>query len=308
MKGKNMQNTVAQTTMIVALETGLPRQAVQLKDEAKKIEAENHAEKGTVKASIHYFRKKTKNDKGIISEVDGLAKLKEYHQSYRKAVNVLARYPYSGSFYLAPAPVIEDLLKVKEKFDGMGQDVWMDWADNDYPDWAKDAPVRMGSLFQMTDFPSLSDCHKRFRSKLIILPLAEKDQVARITLISPKSQEILMAHADETGKAAVAELHKQIWKDLMAPLQQVVTVFEKDKPKIYDSLLGNLLEIVNIIPSYKELTADPELANAAEKIKEVFSQITTEDLRKNEEARKTALTSAKEMVAQFTPFARKFID
>jgi hypothetical protein len=302
-----MQTTVAQSTMIVALETGLPRQATQLKDEAKKIESDNHAEKGTVKASMQYFKKRGKDEKGQPCEVDGLKKLKEYHATYRTAVNTLARYPFSPPFYLAPAPVIEDLLKVRAKFELLEMDVWMDWADNVYPIWAEDAPVRMGALFQASDFPSLSDCHKRFRSKMTLLPLAEKDQVSRIALISPKSQELLMAHADETSKTAVAEMHKQIWKDFMEPLQNVVTVFEKDKPRVYETLLGNLMQIVNVIPSYKELTNDAELVTAAEKVKAVFATITTEDLRTSEEARKAALTSAKEMVAEFTPFARKFL-
>lgn len=302
-----MQTTVAQTTMIVALETGLPRQAVQLKDEAKKIEQDNQAAKGTVKASMQYFHKRGKDEKGQPCDIDGLKKLKEFHSAYRSAVNTLARYPYAPPFYLAPAPVVEDLLKVQAKYDAMAQDVWMDWADNVYPIWAEDAPERMGHLFKATDFPTLSDCHKRFRAKLTILPLADKDQVARITLISPESQKILMAHADAKGKEAVAELHKQIWADLMAPLQNVVTVFEKDKPRIYDTLLGNLMEIVNVIPSYKDLTNDPDLAAAADKVKKAFAAITTEDLRKSDEARKTALSSAKELVAEFTPAARKFL-
>ena len=165
----------------------------------------------------------------------------------------------------------------------------------------------MGELFQSANFPTLSDCYKRFRTKLTILPLAEKDQVQRIALISPKSQELLMAHADAKGKEAVAQLHAQIWKDLMAPLQHVVTVFEKDKTKVHETLLGNLMEIANIVPSYKELTNDPQLLAAAEKIKTVFGQMTVQDLRKSEEARKAALTSAKEMVAEFMPGARKFL-
>lgn len=301
-----MQKTIGQTTMIVALETGMPRQATQLKEEATKIENDNHAQKGTVKASIHYFRKKEKVN-NLTVETDGLEKLKEFHTQYRSAVNMLARYPYSGGFYLAPAPVVEELLKLKEKFKTLAMDVWMDWADNVYPTWAEDAPKRMGELFDQTDFPSLSDCQKRFKCKLTILPLAEKDQVSRIALISPQSQALLMAHADETGKKAIADLHKQIWKDLMAPLEKVVEVFSKDKPKVYDSLLGNLLEIVNVIPSYKELTGDNDLVLAAEKMKEAFGKMTPDDLRKSDEARKTALTTAKQMVAEFTPFSRKFV-
>jgi hypothetical protein len=299
------EQTLGTQSMIVSLELGLPRQATQLKEESKKIETENHAEEGTVRTSIHYFRKKDPQNKK--KEIDGLTKLKEFQYEYKCAVNNLARYPYSGGFYLAPAGVVEDLLKAQEKFTAKQLDVWMDWADNVYPTWLDDAPTRMGALFNESDFPNLGDCKKRFRCSLTLLPLAEKDQVARITLISPKSQQLLMAHADETSKAAIAELHKSIWKDFMAPLQQVVTVFEKDKPKIYETLLGNLMQIVSVIPSYKDLTGDSDLVSAAEKVKEVFGTMSTEDLRTSKEARDLAFSSAKEMVAQFTPFARKFV-
>ena len=304
-----MQDTIASKTMLAKLEFGLPRQATQLKVEATKIEEENHSEKGTVRPpSITYFRKEilnqNKGKKWI--EVDGLAPLKEFQAEYKTAVYALAKYPYAAGLYLAPAPVVDELCQLKTKYETKLNEVWSHWANHDYPDWSETAPQRMGDFYEAGDFPSLVECRAAFKAELILIPLAEKEQVARIALISPKSQDLLMQHADATSKIAIAELHKQIWSDLMKPLQQVVTVFEKDKPKIYETLLGNLMDIVNVIPSYKELCQDPELEQAAAKAKEVFSQITTEQLRSSEEARKTALFQAKELVATFTPFARKF--
>lgn len=302
-------NNIASKTMLTAIELGLPRQGTQLKIEATKIEVENHAERGSVRPpSITYFRKEVLNTGPgkKWQEVDGLASLKEFQSEYKAAVRALAKYPYTAGLYLAPAPVIDDLVKLKEKFETQLAQVWMHWADTQYPEWADTALQRMGAFYDASDFPTLGECQKSFRAELILIPLAEKDQVARIALISPKSQSLLMEHADSTSKAAMAELHKQIWSDFMKPLQQVVTVFEKDKPKIYDTLLGNLMSMVNLIPSYKELCQDPELEAAAAKAKEVFSQITTEHLRESDEARKLALFQAKDLIAKVTPFARKF--
>lgn len=303
-KGNMQETNIGTQSMIVSLELGLPRQATQLKDESKKIETANHAEEGTVRTSIHYFRKKDPENKK--REIDGLAKLKEHQSEYKLAVHNLARYPYSGGFYLAPAGVVDDLLKVQEKYSAKQLDVWMDWADLVYPMWLDEAPTRMGALFNTDDYPDLGDCKKRFKCNLTILPLAEKDQVARITLISQKSQQLLMQHADATSKAAIDELHKSIWKDFMAPLQHIVNVFERDKPKIHETMLSNLMQIVSVIPSYQALTQDNDLVESAQKVKAVFEQITAEDLRTSQEKRDMAFTSAKEMVAQFTPFARKF--
>lgn len=300
-----MQDQLGTQSMLVAVELGLPRQSTQLKEESTSIEQKNNAAKGVVRPpSAQYFRKADPSNPK--KELDGLQKLKEFQYQYKQAIRAIARYPFSGDFYLAPAAQVEALLAVKEKYEPLRMSVWMDWADHDYPDLAESAPTRMGSLFNLADFPSLADCMKRFKCNVVIIPLAEKDQVARITLISQKSQQLLMAHADETQKAAIAELHKQIWKDLMAPLQHVVTVFEKDKPKIYDALLGNLMEIVDTIPNYKELTGDQDLVDAASKIKTAFSNITTEHLRNSDEARKVALTSARQLVAAIQPFARRF--
>jgi len=304
-----MQQSIASKTMLAAIELGLPRQGTQLKIEATKIEQENHAEKGSVRPpSITFFKKEVLNpDKGKKwLEVDGLAALKEFQNEYKQAVYALARYPYSAGLYLAPAPVIDDLVKLKEKYEGKLAEVWMHWADKEYPEWADTAPQRMGAFYDASDFPTLAECQKRFRAELVLIPLAEKEQVARIALISPKSQALLMEHADATSKQAMAELHKQIWSDFMKPLQQVVTVFEKDKPKIYDTLLGNLMSMVNLIPSYKELCQDPELEAAAAAAKDVFSKMTTDDLRASDEARKLALFQAKDLIAKVTPFARKF--
>lgn len=301
-----MQDTTIGTqSMLVSLEQGLPRQSTQLKEQAKKIETDNHTEAGVVKANAHYWKKKDpKNPK---KEIDGLQKLKDYHNQYKTAVHNLARYPYSGGFYLCPAASVEDLLKVQEKFDALRPSVLMDWADNVFPDLHDSASHRMGSLFEESDFPDLSECSKRFTARLTCMAIPPKEQVARIALISQASQKLLMDHADATSKAAIADLHKSIWKDLMEPLQQVVTVFEKDKPKIYESLLGNLMEIANIVPSYEALTADPNLMKAAQDIKAAFGNITTEHLRSSEEARKMALGSAKSLVASLQPFARKFV-
>lgn len=292
--------------MLVSLEQGLPRQSTQLKEQAKKIETENHAQAGVVKANAHYWRKKDPKDPK--KEIDGLEKLKSFHTQYKTAVHNLARYPYSGGFYLCPAASVEDLLKVQLKFDALRPSVLMDWADNVYPELAETGKQRMGSLFDESDFPDLSDCSKRFSARLTLMAIPPKEQVARIALISQASQQLLMKHADETSKAAIADLHKQIWKDFMGPLQHVVTVFEKDKSRIHESLLSNLMEIVNVIPSYKELTGDADLLAAAEKVKSVFGNITTEHLRSSEEARKHALTSAKHLVSAFQPFARKFME
>lgn len=300
--------SIENQSMIAALNTGLPRQSFKLEKEAEKIAEEAKAQKGTVKASMEYFKKPDPTDKKGKRTIDGLQPLKDFITEYKERFRFIARYPYKGDFYLVPSAGVEDLIKLKEDYENTKRhDVWQNWADTEYPKWKADAPERMGDLFAKADFPPLSDCQARFKVELTIIPLAPKEQVERIALIAPKTQSFLKAHADAASKQAVADLHKQIWKDLMDPLQHVVKVFEKDKPKVYKTLLENLFDIANVIPNYTEMLNDPELAKAAQQVKEKLGKLTTDDLRDSDEARKTALSSAKDIVATFTPFARKFV-
>lgn len=300
-------SNINQKCMIAALSSGLPRQSFKLSEEAEKIAKENQAESGTVKAAMNYFRMKDPEDPKGKREIDGLQPLKDFIAEYRQKFHQLARYPYMGDFYLAPAAGIDDLWKMKEVYEGAKKTaVWDKWANKEYDKWLTLAPQRMGQLYEKADFPSLSDCMYRFRVEMAILPLGDKEQVARIALIAPKTQSFLAQHADESSKKAVAELHKQIWEDLMKPLQHVVTTFEKDAPKVYETLLGNLMDIVSIVPNYSEMLQDNELASAAASIKEKLGKMTTDDLRKSDDARKMALSAAKELVGKYQPFARKF--
>lgn len=299
---------IANQSMIAQLSSGLPPQTVKLPEEAEEIAEKKKAQKGTVKASMNYFRKPDPQDSTGKRIIDGLQPLKDFINEYRSRFHSLARYPYKGEFYLVPAASVDELTGLKEQFEGQKRwDVWQNWADHEYDKWKNEAPARMGDLYAKAGFPSLSDCMSRFYVEMTIIPLAPKEQVERIALIAPKTQTFLKEHADEASKKAVEELHKQIWQDLMKPLQHIVTTFEKDKSKIHESLLGNLHDIVNVIPNYDAMLGDPNLQSAAAKVKSVLGKLTVEDLRSSEESRKLALSSAKDMVATFTPFARKFV-
>lgn len=297
--------------MLAAIELGLPRQATQLKIEGHKIERENHAEHGTVRPpSITYFKKEVPNPntkaKKKWIEIDGLETLKEFQSEYKDRVLSLARYPYAVGLYLAPACVVDQLLALKESFEARLNGIWTNWADNVYPEWRESAPQRMGGFYNEADFPDLVDCCKRFKAELKMFALAEKDQVDRIALISTKSQQLLKDHADATTREAIGELHKGIWNDLLKPLQNIVTVFNKDKKRIHETLLGNLFDIVNVIPNYKDLCQDPDLEAAATECREAFGQLTVEMLRESEEHQRTALVKATQLVTKFQPFARRF--
>lgn len=298
--------SLATQTMLVAFTTGLPRQSTQLKQVATEIEHKNHAQAGTVKSSMFYFKRTDpQNPK---KEIDGLGKLKSFQSEYKAGIEVRARYPYSAGLRLLPAGLVAEVLKIKELFDKRKQEVWLDWIDNDYPAWYSSAPERMGTLFDKQDFPSAVECMKRFACTVDLFPMGTAQQLQHITLISQDHAKLLAQSVDDKVKASVDEAHIKLWQDVITPINHMVDVLKKDKAKIYDSMLGNIHEILNLVPSFSGVVNDTKLQDMAAQAKTAFAGLTTEDIRKSDESKQKALTAAQSILTTFAPFQRKFAE
>lgn len=286
----------------VALSFGLPRQSSELKQAARDIEKKANAENGTARSSIYYFKKNDpKNPKRVI---DGLQSLKTFQGEWKRKLEHYARYPYIGGLKIIPAVLVADFLKASDDFKANRETIWMNWADEEYPVWAEEAPTRMGQYYDADDFPSLGDCMKRFVCDVDILPMAAGEQWKHLSAIGSDITAVLAASTDEKIQEAKEQAMVSMWQDMMEPVQHIVDTLGKDSPKIYETLIGNVLSIVDIVPAYAS-QADPKLVELAAQAKAQLGNITTEQLRKSDDVRKETLQKAKDLVNAFQPFARK---
>lgn len=288
------------SAMLVGITLGLPRQSRELKQESAQIEKNNQAQTGTVRSSCFYFKRKEAG-----REIDGLASLKKFQGAMKADLENLARFPFAAGTKLLPAALVEQFIKKKGEHEAKLGSVWTAWADDEYPNWLESGPERMGDLFNSHDFPTLADCAERFKCEVVIAPLGSADQVQRISLLSPDTAQLMTTIADESFAKGVAESNASNWKELMTPLQHLVATLEKPKHKIHETLIGNIIEIVELIPAIN-LAGDTHLAELAAKAKEGLCKIDPDDLRKSSESKTAALATAKALVAEFTPFSRAF--
>ena len=298
--------TAAQAALqsaIVCIAFGMPRQSRDLKEEAVDIEKKANAASGSVKRpGIYYFRRKSDDGKSVIDGLDSLRKF----QTRMKAETIgrFAPYPYAGQFYLLPGPNIMAYQQAINKYMEEKAQVWMAWADDQYPVWLKSAPERMGALYDPKDFPSLAECAKRFTCEDSLALLATGEQWKRIAALTPDIQDTLEKKSEGKIADAVAAATASLWADVLKPIQHIVDTFSKDKFKIHDSMIGNVLAIVEMVPALN-LEKDPNLAALAAEAKETLGKIKPEDLRKSAEIRASAMDQAKKLLTAFTPLARK---
>jgi hypothetical protein len=282
--------------MLVGISFGMPRQSRELKAASAQIETQHGSAIGTVRTSGFYFRQKVAG-----KDVDGLATLKKFQTAWKTALENYARYPFASGMKLLPAALVEKFLVVNQEFKDNQAKVWLDWVDDEYPLWKASAPERMGSFYDETDFPSQQDCMARFKCEVTAVPMTEAEQIKRTAMISPNMATLM----ETTFKQGFDQAQEAAFKDLLAPIESIVSTLSKDKGKIHDSMIGNLIKIIDLIPALN-LANDPKMAEAAAAAKEGLAGINPDDLRKSAEVRASTLATAKSIVATFTPFARKF--
>jgi hypothetical protein len=288
-------------TLLVGLTFGLPRQSRELKQVSDQAEAKAKAAPGTTRSSLHYWKWDDGN-----KHHDGLEPLKKFQGAYKAALEHFARFPFATGAKLLPAALVEPFLKVKEVYEKQQGEVWKHWIYEEYPTLATSAPQRMGQFYSGEDFPTAEECMERFACDVTVIPLASADQWQRIAILAPDLAAAQQKQTDEAYSKGIKEAHAKLWADVMKPIQHAVDTLSKDKSKIYDSLVGNIIDIVDLIPAYNNVFKDPHLEAIAAKAKEAFSTIKPDDLRKSAEVKASALNSAKSIISSFSQYQRKF--
>jgi len=286
--------------VLVSLSFSLCPQSVQLETESREIEEKAGAIDGTVKSSAFFFQKKI----GKKTE-DGLGDLKSYMGAWKTHHNRLTRLWDGDNVRLLPAVLVSDYMAMSDKFKDGFQEKIDQFVNDIYPVWAADAKERMGSLLDKTGFPTLEKVKARIGYNISFATLSDAEAFKRISIITPDQVALMENVTNERVKKALGEAQAQTWSDVMKPIQHIIDTLSKDKPRLYDSMLGNVMAIVDMVPAFN-LENDPKLAELAAVAKEKLGSITTEDLRKSDDVRKATLATATTIINSFTPFARKF--
>lgn len=279
--------------MLVSLSFSLCRQSRLNKTEAHKVEDSNDAKRGVAKVSVFYFQRELPGGKTD----DALENLKKYFNSWRSQHNRLTRTWDGANTRLLPAPLISQYLNIKSQFEEGAPAVVQEFLGS-YNDWKVTAPERMGHLYDESDFPSFDDVRQDLGWDTAMIPLPQAEQWKRISLISPDLAASMEQSTNERVNKAVEEARKQTWRDVLTPIEHIVSTLSKDKPRIFSSLIGNLNDILTLAPSFN-LTGDGALNQLVEEAKSTLSAIDPEELRKDPELRKSTLKQAQALISNF---------
>lgn len=293
---------ISNNTMLVCIEMGMCRQSRQLPELSAKLEIEAGATAGTIGGTSRFYFKRKEGRKII----DGLALLKSFQNEWRSSLLHYARYKFASSNIL-PAALITPFMEENKKYELRKKNIWDQWEAEVWPWWNKTAPERMGGFYDAADFPTLAECKERFTCVVNVLPMAESDKWNQITLIAPALATMMKERQEAAVEKVVKETHKQLWQDVMTPLNHVIEMLGKDKTRLHQSLIDNVIAICDLVPAYNEVHNDQKLEELAAKTKESFTKIDIELLRQSAEERARVIEETQQLVDDSVSYSRSII-
>lgn len=139
---------------------------------------------------------------------------------------------------------------------------------------------RLKDLFNEDEYPM--DIESRFAVDIDMSPTPSPDDF-RISLDADNLKR-LQEGVEKRNAEVLRKAAEDVWTRLYLPIQHIVTTLSKDKPRIYDSLLGNVEEIVNLLPMLN-ITGDLRLKAMGDEVAAFFHKYTPNDLRDNKDVR-----------------------
>lgn len=162
----------------------------------------------------------------------------------------------------------------------------------DYPALQAHTKATSNGLYNPADFPSVIDLRKRFGVNVHYSPIPAGEDF-RVGLDTATLQEIARDTEDRVNRA-VMEAQADTFERLHRCVEHIAEVLSEKKPRIYDSMMENALELTNVLTRLN-VTDDPRLEELRKRV-ERLAQVDSEALRTLPYARKSTASEARSIL------------
>lgn len=173
-----------------------------------------------------------------------------------------------------------------------------------YPAIIASAPERLGSAFNITDFPDADRLPGMFYFDIKVLPCPDASDF-RVDLSADHLADI-RSDMEERMKATLDEAMKEPVTRIIDVVGRMADRLKNYKPKVgnkraeftfRDSLVENVRDLVGLLPSFN-LTGDKALSIICQKMTDQLTAHDAETLRNNAKARRETAAAAESILAQ----------
>jgi len=155
--------------------------------------------------------------------------------------------------------------------------------------------ARMGDLFDEADYPTPEQLEEMYRIDMHMVPLQNLEDI-RVRI--PEEEKAKMQRdCEDLFDEKLRNASQHLWERLYKAIKRMVENLEGNS-RIYETMLGNITELVNLLPTLN-IGNDPELAYMAREIEErIVKRYTTEDIKSDAGTKERAHEDAQELLDQ----------
>lgn len=162
-----------------------------------------------------------------------------------------------------------------------------------YPTLVVNARKRLGTLYEPSDYPLIADIGRRFGAEFSFSPVP----TARDFRVDVAEEDAVIIRADMERR--LQQRQQEALKDIFERIKLFVTrvrdTLSQPKPRIYDSLMGNIKELASMLPAFN-ITGDPKLAKLEQDLKAMIH--TPDSLRNQVHIREKVARQAEAVLAE----------
>lgn len=159
-----------------------------------------------------------------------------------------------------------------------------------YPQLVVAAQQRLGTMYRAEDYPDAGEIAGKFGMEFNVTPVPDSRDF-RVALSDTEAERI-RTDLEERVQQATSAAARDAWDRLHEVIGNVVERLSDPKAIFRDSLIGNVAELVNILPMLN-LNDDPELERLRREAERKIVSLDPADLRQDKAARQAAARDAK---------------
>jgi hypothetical protein len=204
-----------------------------------------------------------------------------------RAINYTYTLPWLGDgTRILPSRLYDGYMaKAQAAIDDFNQSV-VNWLRDEYPQLRESASRRLAGLMTgEIQLPTVEEARRRFSIEHYVFPLPNTNDFR--CAIGSDQKKATQDAIDRLVKTSVSDIYKKLGE----LVERIVKQTAAKKGKIYDSLINNLKELVELIPALN-INDDPELEALRKDCADQLASIDPADLRKNKRLRKATADKA----------------
>lgn len=257
----------------------------------KKVSEEVDASKGTKARAGNYHKK-------LMAGSDKLENIQKIVTAVR-SWNYQQTLPWSdGGSRLLPMKNFFNYKETLNNFENQFNQA-VDEFITEYPQLVSGSAFTLGDLFDRGEYPTADSLKEKFRFKFVFSPVPDAGDF-RIE-VEDEAKAELEAQYKSYYEQKLADAMADAWTRLHETLTHIserLDYTDENKKKFWDSTITNATELCSLL-SNLNVTNDPKLEDARQKLEKALSGIEPSDVRESEAIRSSVKSKVDDILSMF---------